>query len=213
MSVYFSRNIRNFRALRLIAYALFAVFGLALAAQAAGIQGGDKGNILLLTVNAAGKDSIIAIKLRPDLAPRHVEQIKKLVQEGAYNNVVFHRVIDGFMAQTGDVRYGNRQHYDADNVGTGGSHYADIPAEFSDEPFKRGTVGMARSQNPDSANSQFFICYADAAFLNKQYTIVGNVVKGMNNVDRLKKGSNADNGKVEGKPDYIVKAQLADFAP
>jgi len=220
MSAYFLQNVKKSRALHRFFQVFSVIFGLALAApalapaaQAANaVPAADKGNIVLLTVNAGGKDSVIAIKLRPDLAPRHVVQIKKLVRDGAYDNVVFHRVIDGFMAQTGDVKYGNRGHYDADNVGMGGSDYANIPAEFSDEPFKRGTVGMARSQDPDSANAQFFICYGAADFLNRQYTVVGNVVKGMAFVDKLKKGSVADNGKVAGKPDYIVKARLADSA-
>ncbi|NKB78950.1 peptidylprolyl isomerase [Ochrobactrum daejeonense] len=154
------------------------------------------------------KDGDVAIQLRPDLAPKHVAQIEKLVREGAYNGVAFHRVIPGFMAQTGDVKFGNMDKgFDAARVGTGGSDYPDIPAEFSKEPFVRGTVGMARSQNPNSANSQFFIMFADGSFLNGQYTVVGKVVSGMDTVDKIKKGSESDNGSVE-NPDKIVKATL-----
>ncbi|NKW80400.1 peptidylprolyl isomerase [Ochrobactrum pecoris] len=154
------------------------------------------------------KDGDVAIQLRPDLAPKHVAQIEKLVREGAYNGVAFHRVIPGFMAQTGDVKFGNMDKgFDGSRVGTGGSDYPDIPEEFSKEPFVRGTVGMARSQNPNSANSQFFIMFADGAFLNGQYTVVGKVVSGMDIVDKIKKGSEADNGAVE-NPDKIIKATL-----
>jgi len=168
------------------------------------VQAADNDNILVLAL----QNGDVAIQLRPDLAPQHVEQIKKLVRDGAYDNVVFHRVIDGFMAQTGDVRYGNLKHgYNAAAAGTGGSKYDNIPAEFSKEPFKRGTVGMARSQNPNSANSQFFICFADAPFLNGQYTVVGTVIKGMNVVDHIKKGDGNNNGAVK-NPDVIVKASL-----
>lgn len=164
----------------------------------------DNDNILVLTL----KDGDVAIQLRPDLAPKHVEQIKKLVRDGAYNDVVFHRVIDGFMAQTGDVQFGNlKKGFDANSAGMGGSNYPNINAEFSKEPFERGTVGMARSQNPNSANSQFFICFDSASSLNGQYTVVGKVIKGMNVVDKIKKGSSSDNGKVE-NPDHIIKASL-----
>ncbi|UXN04739.1 peptidylprolyl isomerase [Bartonella sp. HY406] len=164
----------------------------------------DNDNILVLTL----KDGDVAIQLRPDLAPKHVEQIKKLVRDGAYNDVVFHRVIDGFMAQTGDVQFGNlKKGFDANSAGMGGSNYPNINAEFSKEPFVRGTVGMARSQNPNSANSQFFICFDSASNLNGQYTVVGKVIKGMNVVDKIKKGSSSDNGKVE-NPDHIIKASL-----
>lgn len=185
----------------------FTVFS----AAASGVESSDKGNILSLTVHENGKDNVIAIKLRPDLAPLHVAQIKKLVREGAYDDVVFHRVIAGFMAQTGDVQYGKRSRYDDVSVGQGGSHYPNIPAEFSQkEAFTRGTVGMARAGDPNSANSQFFICFADAPFLNSQYTIIGAVVKGMEAVDSLKKGNAVENGKISGNLDYIVKAELSD---
>ena len=144
------------------------------------------------------KDGRVTILLRPDLAPKHVAQIEALTKRGFYNGLVFHRVIDGFMAQTGDPT----------GTGMGKSDLPNIPAEFSAEPFKRGTVGMARSQDPDSANSQFFICFADAAFLNNKYTVVGQVVSGMDAVDKIKKGAKEDNGAVTG-PDKIVKMQLA----
>jgi len=155
------------------------------------------------------KDGDVTIALRPDLAPKHVAQIKELVREGAYDNVAFHRVIDQFMAQTGDVRYGDMNDgYDADNVGTGGSNLSDLPAEFTkSEHFVRGTVGMARAQNPDSANSQFFIMFAPAPPLDGKYTIVGEVEKGMDIVDKIKRGSDADNGSVT-EPDRIVKARI-----
>ena len=144
------------------------------------------------------KDGRVTILLRPDLAPKHVAQIEALTKRGFYNGLVFHRVIDGFMAQTGDPI----------GTGTGKSDLPNIPAEFSGEPFRRGTVGMARSQDPNSANSQFFICFTDAAFLNNKYTVVGQVVSGMEAVDKIKKGAKEDNGAVTG-PDKIVKMQLA----
>ena len=144
------------------------------------------------------KDGRVTIMLRPDLAPKHVAQIEALTNRGFYNGLVFHRVIDGFMAQTGDPT----------GTGMGKSDLPNIPAEFSAEPFKRGTVGMARSQDPDSANSQFFICFADATFLNNKYTVVGQVISGMDAVDKIKKGAKEDNGAVTG-PDKIVKMQLA----
>ncbi|MFK4823235.1 peptidylprolyl isomerase [Paenochrobactrum sp. BZR 588] len=162
----------------------------------------DPENTVVLTL----KDGDVEIALKPDVAPKHVEQIKKLVREGAYDGVAFHRVIPGFMAQTGDVKFGNLdKNYNATRVGTGGSQYADIPAEFSDKPFVRGTVGMARSQNPNSANSQFFIMFDEGSFLNGQYTVIGEVTSGMEAVDKIKKGNEADNGSVE-NPDKIVKA-------
>jgi len=160
-------------------------------------------------LNLQLKDGVVTIQLRSDLAPLHIEQIKKLVRDGAYDNVAFHRVIDGFMAQTGDVEYGKvGSNYQASRAGTGGSQYGSIKAEFSSAPFKRGTVGMARSQDPDSANSQFFICFGDTPHLNGQYTVIGEVVKGMEFVDKIKKGASAQNGTVN-NPDIIIKASLA----
>ncbi len=144
------------------------------------------------------KDGRVTILLRPDLAPKHVAQIEALTKRGFYNGLVFHRVIEGFMAQTGDPT----------GTGMGKSDLPNIPAEFSAEPFKRGTVGMARSQDPDSANSQFFICFGDASFLNGKYTVVGQVVSGMDVVDKIKKGSKENNGAVT-NPDKIVKLQIA----
>ena len=155
------------------------------------------------------KDGDVTIALRPDLAPKHVEQIKKLVREGAYDNVAFHRVIDGFMAQTGDVRYGDmKDGYSADAVGTGGSDLPDLPAEFSKEHFVRGVVGMARSQDPNSANSQFFIMFGTVDSLDNQYTIVGEVESGMELVDKIKKGDAAQNGVVS-DPDRMIKVRIA----
>ncbi|MEM9574638.1 MAG: peptidylprolyl isomerase [Pseudomonadota bacterium] len=151
----------------------------------------------------------VTIALRPDLAPKHVEQIKKLVRDGQYDNVVFHRVIDGFMAQTGDVQFGDKEEgYNLQRAGTGGSDLGNIPAEFSDEPFVRGTVGMARSQNPNSANSQFFIMFDDGAFLNGQYTVFGEVENGMELIDGIKKGNQAANGSVD-DPDRMIKVEIA----
>lgn len=148
----------------------------------------------------------VVIDLLPDVAPKHVERIVKLANEHAYDDVVFHRVIDGFMAQTGDVQFGKRG-ADTSMAGMGGSKYPDLPAEFSNRSFTRGMVGMARSANPDSANSQFFVMFAPAPHLDGQYTIVGHVVSGMEVIDRLKKGNPAQNGLVE-DPDYIVSATI-----
>lgn len=161
-------------------------------------------NTMIITL----KDGDVTVELRPDLAPKHVEQIKALVREGAYDNVAFHRVIDGFMAQTGDVQYGNlAKGYQAGQAGMGGSDKPDLPAEFSKEKFERGVVGMARAQNPNSANSQFFIMFAPAPFLDGEYTIVGKVESGMEHVDAIKKGDPDDNGAVS-DPDRMVKVRL-----
>jgi peptidylprolyl isomerase len=142
------------------------------------------------------------IKLRADLAPKHVEQITKLAAGGAYDNVVFHRVIDGFMAQTGDVQFG-KAGADTAMAGTGGSSEPDISAEFTQEPFVRGTVGMARSQDPNSANSQFFVMFAEGSFLNGQYTVWGNVdAEGMTCVDKIKRGEPVQN------PDSMTKVTV-----
>jgi len=143
------------------------------------------------------KDGRVVIELRPDLAPQHVQRIKKLVREGFYNGLKFHWVITGFMAQTGDPK----------GDGTGGSKYPDLPAEFSKTPFKRGTVGAARSSDPNSAKSQFFICFEEAPNLNGQYTVWGQVIQGMQFVDHIKKGQGG-NGEVV-NPDKIIKMQLA----
>lgn len=150
------------------------------------------------TLNITLKDGVVVVKLRPDLAPKHVAQIKALTKEHFYDGIVFHRVIEGFMAQTGDPT----------GTGMGGSKLPNLPAEFTPTPFKRGTLGMARSQSPDSANSQFFICFGDASFLNNQYTVFGEVTSGMEFVDKIKKGSQSDNGSVT-NPDKMVKVRLA----
>ena len=157
-------------------------------------QAADPANTLFIDL----RDGRVTIRLRPDLAPKHVEQIKTLVGRKFYDGIVFHRVIAGFMAQTGDPK-GN---------GTGGSDLPNIPAEFTQTPFKRGTLGMARSQSPNSANSQFFICFGDASFLNGQYTVFGEVVSGMELVDKIKKGDPAANGTVQ-NPDRMIKVRLA----
>ncbi len=160
---------------------------------------------LVLEVAGEGNGKIV-IDLLPDVAPQHAERLATLAQEGAYDDVVFHRVIDGFMAQTGDVQYGKASG-DTRMAGMGGSKLPDLPAEFSDQPFERGTVGMARSQDPNSANSQFFIMFEPAPHLNGQYTVVGQVIEGMDVVDSIKKGDEASNGAVE-TPDRIVKATI-----
>ena len=154
------------------------------------------------------KDGDVVVALRPDLAPKHVEQIKKLVRGGEYDNVAFHRVIDGFRAQTGDVQFADMEDgFNAQRAGTGGSSLPDLPAEFSSEPYLRGIVGMARSQDPNSANSQFFIMFAPNPGLNNQYTVVGEVESGMEHVDAIKKGDGA-NGEVS-DPDRMIKVRIA----
>ena len=159
-----------------------------------------KDNIMILKL----KDGDVKIELFPDVAPNHVERIKTLATEGKYDNVVFHRVIDGFMAQTGDVRFGNSSNndFDLNKAGMGGSNLPDLPAEFNDLPHERGTVSMARSSDPNSANSQFFICFKPAPFLDRQYTVFGKVVEGMDYVDSIKRGD-GQNGAVS-DPDKIV---------
>tara|TARA_Y100001970_G_scaffold268450_1_gene359735 strand:+ start:274 stop:834 length:561 start_codon:yes stop_codon:yes gene_type:complete len=151
------------------------------------------------------KDGDVKIELFSDVAPKHVERIKKLADDGKYDNVVFHRVIDGFMAQTGDVKFGNsaNDEFDLRRAGTGGSSLPDLKAEFNDLPHERGTLSMARAQNPDSANSQFFICFKAAPFLDRQYTVFGKVVEGMELVDKIKKGDSNNNGSVN-DPDKII---------
>ena len=151
------------------------------------------------------KDGDVKIELFNDVAPNHVNRIKKLANDGKYDNVVFHRVIDGFMAQTGDVQFGNSSspNYNIDRAGTGGSNLEDLKAEFSDLPHERGTLSMARAQNPDSANSQFFICFKPAPFLDRQYTVFGKVISGMEFVDKIKRGDSNNNGAVS-DPDKII---------
>ncbi len=151
------------------------------------------------------KDGEVKIELFPDVAPGHVKRIKELANSGKYNGVVFHRVIDGFMAQTGDVQFGNSdsKEFDLNRAGMGGSDLPDLKAEFNNLPHERGTLSMARSQNPDSANSQFFICFQPAPFLDRQYTVFGKVVSGMEFVDKIKRGDSNNNGAVT-DPDKIV---------
>ena len=150
------------------------------------------------------KDGNVKIELFEDVAPNHVKRIKELADSGQYDNVVFHRVIDGFMAQTGDVKFGNSssEKFDLKRAGMGGSDLPDLPAEFNDLPHDRGTVSMARSSDPNSANSQFFICFKPAPFLDRNYTVFGKVIDGMENVDKIKKGE-GDNGSVS-EPDKII---------
>ena len=151
------------------------------------------------------KDGEVKIELFSDVAPNHVERIKKLANEGLYDNVVFHRVIDGFMAQTGDVKFGNSSSKDYDLVrsGTGGSALPDLKQEFSNVPHLRGTLSMARSADPNSANSQFFICFKPAPFLDRQYTVFRKVIEGMEFVDKIKRGDANNNGAVT-NPDKII---------
>ena len=151
------------------------------------------------------KDGDIKIELFEDVAPNHVKRIKQLAQEGNYDGVVFHRVIDGFMAQTGDVKFGNSSNneFDLKRAGQGGSVLPDLKEEFSDLPHERGTLSMARSQNPNSANSQFFICFKESSFLDRQYTVFGKVIEGMELVDKIKKGDSDNNGSVT-DPDKII---------
>jgi len=151
------------------------------------------------------KDGDVKIELFPDVAPGHVNRIKELANSGKYNGVVFHRVIDGFMAQTGDVQFGNSdsKEFNLSRAGMGGSDLPDLKAEFNNLPHERGTLSMARSQNPDSANSQFFICFQPAPFLDRQYTVFGKVISGMEFVDKIKRGDSNNNGAVT-DPDKII---------
>ncbi|TMV06420.1 peptidylprolyl isomerase [Ruegeria sediminis] len=156
---------------------------------------------LEIQVEGEGANGTITVDLFEDVAPKHVEQIAALAAEGKYDGVVFHRVIDGFMAQTGDVQFGKLGE-DMRRAGTGGSDRPDLPAEFSDITYDRGVVGMARAQDPDSANSQFFIMFAPGPFLDGDYTVVGKVTDGMDVVDAIKRGT-GPNGAVIGQPDVM----------
>jgi peptidylprolyl isomerase len=161
-----------------------------------------------LMIEVGGNNpGLIEIQLLPDVAPQHVERIKKLAREGTYDNVAFHRVISGFMAQTGDVESGRLDGYNVRYAGGGKSKYPDLPAEFSDIPFTKGMVGMARGPSPDSANSQFFIMFKDTPQLNNQYTVFGRVVSGQKVVDKIKKGSVAAGGAVT-SPDFMKKVWI-----
>jgi peptidyl-prolyl cis-trans isomerase B (cyclophilin B) len=154
----------------------------------------DPENTLIMDL----KTGPVVIALRPDLAPGHVERIKELTRKGFYDGVVFHRVIPGFMAQTGDPT----------GTGSGGSDLPDLKAEFSNEKHKRGTVSAARTNNPNSANSQFFICFDDAPWLDRQYSVWGQVVEGMDHIDAIKKGGEHNNGAISGEPDTIMKMHV-----
>ena len=170
--------------------------------------------LFFLTNNAMAEEKLMILKLKDgdvkielfnDVAPKHVERIKELANSGQYDNVVFHRVIDGFMAQTGDVKFGNSSNNDFDlkKAGTGGSDLPDLKSEFNDLPHERGTLSMARSQDPNSANSQFFICFKPAPSLDRQYTVFGKVIEGMEFVDKIKRGDENNNGSVS-DPDKII---------
>ena len=158
-------------------------------------------NIMILKL----KDGEVKIELFEDVAPNHVKRIKELANSGKYDNVVFHRVIDGFMAQTGDVKFGNSESKDFDlrRAGMGGSDLPDLNQEFNSLPHVRGTLSMARSSDPNSANSQFFICFKPAPFLDRQYTVFGKVLEGMEFVDKIKRGDDSNNGSVT-DPDKII---------
>ena len=161
-------------------------------------------NIMILKL----KSGDVIIELYQDIAPNHVQRFKQLTQEKKYDGVVFHRVIDGFMAQTGDVQFGNSnlESYDIGRAGTGGSEYPDLKAEFSDASHERGTLSMARSSSPNSANSQFFICFKSVPYLDRQYTVFGKVIEGMEFVDLIKRGEGS-NGEVS-DPDKIINLAI-----
>jgi peptidylprolyl isomerase len=160
----------------------------------------DPENTILMEL----KDGTVVIELLPDIAPKHAERMKELARAGAYDNVVFHRVIDGFMAQTGDVANGNAEKdFNIRRAGTGASDLPDLPAEFSNVPHDRGTLGAARAQNPNSANSQFFINFKDNHFLNQQYTVYGRVISGMEHVDAITRGEPPSN------PDRMLSVKVA----
>ncbi|MBM7068011.1 peptidylprolyl isomerase [Actibacterium sp. 188UL27-1] len=180
-------------------------FALALLATPVMAQEDGPGPNLEITVTGEANGTVI-IDLAEDLAPQHVAQITALAEEGAYDNVVFHRVIEGFMAQTGDVQYGKAGE-STGRAGTGGSERPDLQAEFSETPFDRGVVGMARAQNPNSANSQFFIMFQEGHFLNGQYTVVGRVIEGMDVVDAIKRGE-GQGGAVPGEPDVMSSVKV-----
>ena len=176
------------RLLNSLVLGILAMVALATAASAAP-PALDPENALVIEL----KSGKVTIQLRPDLAPKHVERIKQLAREGFYDGIVFHRVIDGFMAQTGCPK----------GTGTGGSTYPNLPAEFNAEPHVRGTASMARASSPNSANSQFFICFDDAGFLDRQYTVWGQVIEGMENVDKIKRGEPVRD------PDRMISMKVA----
>ncbi len=183
----------------------FLALGLAVSLAAGAAFAQDAGDVLVIDVEGEASGTV-EIALRPDLAPQHVARIKELARAGAYDGVAFHRVIEGFMAQTGDVEYGTREVYAEGRAGTGGSDLPDLPAEFSDASFGAGTVGMARSMDPDSANSQFFIMFGPAPHLDGQYTVVGEVISGQDVVDAIARGT-GPNGVVS-EPDYMARVRV-----
>jgi len=170
------------------------------------VYAADPENIMVIEVEGEA-NGIIEIQLLPNLAPLHVERIKILARDGLYNDVVFHRVIDGFMAQTGDVKFGKVEGYKRRYAGQGGSNYPDLDAEFSTLKYEKGTVGMARAQNPNSANSQFFIMFNSSPNLDGNYTVIGNVIKGQDVVNSIKRGAMSDNGSVI-DPDIMKKVWI-----
>ncbi|MBT3953806.1 MAG: peptidylprolyl isomerase [Rhodobacterales bacterium] len=170
------------------------------------VYAADPENIMVIEVEGEA-NGIIEIQLLPNVAPLHVERIKILARDGLYNDVVFHRVIDGFMAQTGDVKFGKVEGYKRRYAGQGGSNYPDLDAEFSTLKYEKGTVGMARAQNPNSANSQFFIMLNSSPNLDGNYTVIGNVIKGQDVVNSIKRGAMSDNGSVI-DPDIMKKVWI-----
>ncbi|MGC9447163.1 peptidylprolyl isomerase [Cereibacter johrii] len=190
-----------FAGLMSLGLAVLGGYGLSQSAVFAQAAEDGPGPNLVIEVTGEAEGQVV-IDLLPDVAPAHVERMVTLAREGAYDGVVFHRVIEGFMAQTGDVEFGKED--SLGRAGTGGSSYPDLPAEFSDVPFTRGVVGMARSNDPNSANSQFFIMFAPGEFLNGQYTVVGRVVQGMEVVDRIARG------EPPRTPDAMAKVTVAE---
>ena len=190
-------------------YKLAVAFALVASPALVALTGAPAGATgLQIEIEGEGANGTVTVDLFEDLAPKHVEQITAIAAAGQYDGVVFHRVIDGFMAQTGDVEHG-RLGGDMRRAGTGGSDRPDLPAEFSDYNYDRGVVGMARAQDPDSANSQFFIMFAPGPFLNGQYTVVGQVTDGMDVVDAIKRGD-GPNGAVIGQPDVMQKVTVTE---
>ena len=197
------------RKLALIPAALLLTTSVALAQENPAVEDGPGPNLVIEVADAEGNSKgTMVLDLFPEVAPNHVARLTELAESGAYDGVVFHRVIEGFMAQTGDVQHG-RQDGDTAMAGMGGSDLPDLEAEFSDLPFERGTVGMARSANPNSANSQFFIDLAPAGFLDGQYTVVGQLIEGWEVLDSIKLGDPAANGAVS-EPDYMLSVTVAE---
>ncbi len=189
-----------FKSICLTAALLFSLTTL----EAKAVEIKDPENTLMIELRTGE----VVIEMLPDVAPLHVERIKILAREGEYDGVAFHRVMEGFMAQTGDVQFGDiNDGFNARRSGTGGSKYPDVKAEFSSLPFDRGMVGMARSQSPNSANSQFFIMFEDGHFLNNQYTVWGRVISGMEHVDNIKRGVSGSGAVTD--PDRMIKVRVA----